>query len=85
MVMLDMIGPQMVFNEAGCHIDLIWKDRTPLNTDLAIPLTATATFDDYTLTPDVMLIPGGLMGSIACMNDPQVLDFVQKAGKKPAG
>ncbi len=81
MVMLDMIGPQMVFNEAGCRIDLVWKDRTAVKTDLAIPLTATATFDEYTLTPDVLLIPGGLMGSIACMNDPRVLDFVKKKGE----
>ncbi len=82
MVMLDMIGPQMVFNEAGCNIDLVWKDRAAVSTDLAIPLTATATFNEYTHAPDVLLIPGGLMGSIACMNDPLVLDFVQKTGKK---
>ncbi|MCC7005146.1 MAG: DJ-1/PfpI family protein [Ottowia sp.] len=80
MVMLDMIGPQMVFNEAECNIDLIWKDRAPIATDLGIPITATCTFDEYAIAPDVLLIPGGLMGGIACMNDPQVLDFVQKKG-----
>ncbi len=81
MTPLDMIGPQTVFMEAGCQVDLLWKNYQPIVTDLGIPLTATTTFDEYSIIPDVLLIPGGI-GSIDYMNDLNLLEFIQKISKK---
>ncbi len=80
MTPLDMIGPQTIFAEADCRVDLLWKNDIPVMTDLGIPIAATATFDSYDVIPDVLLIPGGI-GSINCMNDKTVLDFLQTKGR----
>lgn len=80
MVMMDLAGPQTTLFIAGCEIALVGKDRTPVSTDIGIPVTPTATIADYTEKADVLFIPGGIMGTTACMNDPAVLDFVARTG-----
>lgn len=77
MILLDLVGPQTVLNIAGCDIDLVWKSRDAVSTDVGVPLIPTATFEDYDAQPDVLFVPGGLMGSLDCMGDPAVLAFLR--------
>jgi len=77
MVLLDLVGPQTALAIAGCQIDLVGKEAAPVSTGLGIPVAPTATFADYDQTPDVLFVPGGLMGSIAIMEDDATLDFLR--------
>ncbi|QNA85483.1 DJ-1/PfpI family protein [Sphingomonas sp. So64.6b] len=82
MIALDLIGPMTVLNILRCRIDLVWKDKTPISTELGIPFTATRTFEDCPRDLDVLLVPGGILGTIDCMNDPQVMAFLADRGSR---
>lgn len=82
MVALDLIGPMTVFNIMRFDVQLVWKDKTPVSTDVGIPLTATQTFEECPKGLDVLFVPGGSMGTIACMNDPEVCSFLADRGSR---
>ena len=81
MVMLDLAGPMTIFRILRCNVHLVWKDRQPCATDL-FPVTPTHTFSECPLDLDVLMIPGGILGTVNCMNDPQVLAFVSSRGNR---
>lgn len=82
MILLDLVGPLTALNILRADIHTVWKDRTPCDTDVGIPVTARSTFDDCPADLDVLFVPGGLMGSIACMNDPAVCAFLADRGAR---
>ena len=82
MVAFDLIGPMTVFNIMRFDVQLVWKDKTPVSTDVRIPITATQTFDECPKDVDVLFVPGGLMGTIDCMNDPDVCSFLADRGAR---
>lgn len=82
MVLLDLIGPMTVFNVLECEIHLVWKDKSPSMTDLRVPVVPTTTFGECPADLDVLFVPGGTMGTIACMNDPEVLAFMANCGAR---
>lgn len=82
MVMQDLVGPLTAFNLTMGDIRLVWKDKTPVSTDVNIPVTATHDFQDCPETADVFFVPGGLTGSVALMQDQEVLDFVASRAAK---
>lgn len=77
MVLIDLVGPMTVLKMAGCDVDLVAKDRTPVSTDVGVLLAPTATFADAGHRSDVVFVPGGLMGSIASMGDDATLDWLR--------
>lgn len=80
MIALDLVGPMTVFKIMRWNMQLIWKEAIPVATDVGITVAATTTFSQAYSDPDIFFIPGGIMGTIACMQDPIVLDFVAKRG-----
>ncbi len=82
MVALDLIGPMTVFNIMRFEVQLVWKNKAPISTDVGIPLTATQTFEECPRDLDVIFVPGGIMGTIACMNDPDVCTFLMDRGSR---
>ena len=82
MVALDLIGPMTVFNILRCKVDLVWKDKAPVATDVGIPFAATRTFAECPRDLDVLFVPGGIMGTIDCMNDPAVCGFLADRGSR---
>jgi transcriptional regulator GlxA family with amidase domain len=80
MVMIDLIGPQTVFNLTMGKIHLVWKDRTPVTTDVGIPVTATTTFAECPRDVDVLFVPGGLGGTIDLLDDAETLAFLREMG-----
>lgn len=82
MVLLDLIGPMTVFTILGCNVQLVWKDKRPVTTDVRIPLVATRTFEECPRELDVLFVPGGIMGTIDCMNDPAVCAFLADRGAR---
>lgn len=83
MVMQDLIGPLTVFNlMRGSQIHLVWKDKQPVSTELGIAVTPTTSFADCPKDVDVLFVPGGLDGTIALMDDPEVLAFLADRGSR---
>jgi cyclohexyl-isocyanide hydratase len=82
MVMQDLIGPLTVFNFLQAEIHLIWKDRTPVMTEVGIPITPSTAFADCPKDLDVLFSPGGLAGTIAAMEDPVVVNFFADRGAR---
>lgn len=82
MVALDLIGPMTVFRIARFDVQLVWKDTAPVATDVGLPIAATRTFAQYPAAPDVLFVPGGTMGTIACMDDPAVCEFLADRGAR---
>ena len=81
MILLDLVGPQTVFSILQADVRLVWKSKEPIPTDVGIPLVASDTFETCPNDLDVLLVPGGLGGSIACMNDTAVLRFLAERGE----
>lgn len=82
MVLLDLVGPQTGFSLLMAKVHLVWKDRAPLTTDVGIAIAPTTTFADCPEALDVLFVPGGLKGSVACMEDAEVLDFLAARGAR---
>lgn len=77
MILLDLVGPQTMLTVLGSTIHLVGETLAPVSTDVGIPVTPTTTFADCPRDLDVLFVPGGLMGTIACMNNSAVLGFLQ--------
>lgn len=82
MVLLDLIGPQTALSLGMAEIHLVWKSKTPVSTDVNIPIMPTKTFAEAPKDLDVLFVPGGLKGSTACMSDPEVLAFLADRGSR---
>ena len=82
MVMQDLVGPLTVFNILGCEIHLVWKNLQPVSTEIGIPVSPSTTFADCPRDLDVLFAPGGLAGTIAVMDDPDVLSFFADRGRR---
>ncbi len=82
MVMLDLIGAQTFFKLMRSDIHLVWKDLTPVPTELGLTVAPNCTFADCPRDVDVLFVPGGLEGSVAVMDDAAVLDFLADRGSR---
>ncbi len=82
MVLIDLVGPQSVFNLTGGKIHLVGKDRTPVPTELGISVTPTTSFADCPRDVDVLFVPGGLDGTVALLDDAETLAFLREVGGK---
>jgi cyclohexyl-isocyanide hydratase len=82
MVLMDLDGPLTVFSLLMANVLLISKDTAPVRTNVGIMVQPTATFENCPRDLDVLFVPGGLKGTVACMADQQVLDFLADRGKR---
>lgn len=82
MVALDLLGPMTVFKVMRFNIELVWKDKTPVSTDVGLPIAATHSFDECTRDLDVLFVPGGILGTVDCMNDPETCAFLADRGAR---
>ncbi|MBP0491247.1 DJ-1/PfpI family protein [Roseomonas indoligenes] len=80
MIMLDLVGPQTILNMLGSDIHLVGETRDPVLTDISLPVAPTCTLAECPRDLDVLFVPGGLMGSVACMKSGAVLDFLVDRG-----
>ena len=59
MAALNLIGPMTVFNIMRWNVQLVWKDKSPVSTDIGIPFAATKTFAETPRDLDVLFVPAG--------------------------
>jgi cyclohexyl-isocyanide hydratase len=81
MILLDLVAPQTILNVLGAEIHLVGETMAPVSTDVGLNLAPTVTFADCPRDLDVLFVPGGLMGSIDCMRNQAVLDFLSEQAK----
>jgi putative intracellular protease/amidase len=81
MVLLDLVGPQTVLSLSMAKVHLVWKERTAVSTDVGITVQPTTTFTDCPERLDVLFVPGGLKGTIAAMDDRDVVAFLASRGQ----
>lgn len=80
---LDLVGPHMVFAMLGnVDVHLVWKRKEVLTCEPALPIQATATFDECPRNLDVLCVPGGINGTFALMNDGDTLSFLADRGAR---
>jgi cyclohexyl-isocyanide hydratase len=83
LTVLDLIGPQLPLAFLpGRSTQLVWKTRETVISDTGVPVQPTMTFDETPEEVEILFIPGGIMGTVAAMQDPEVLDFVASRGAK---
>jgi cyclohexyl-isocyanide hydratase len=88
MFLLDLVGPLAVFEAMmNREIHLIWKNLEPVNNiknDYAafIPVQPTTTFDNCPEDLDVLFVPGGVPGTMAMMEDPELITYLKTKGSK---
>jgi cyclohexyl-isocyanide hydratase len=80
-IQLDVMGAyQVLAFPPNTQVYLIWKTLTPIVSNEDLTLTPTVTFADCPPL-DVICVPGGGMGQIEVMKDPENLDFLQQQAK----
>lgn len=77
---LDAIGAYEVFSQLPeSEVTFVSSRRGPIRTDTrALALGADATFADLP-HPDILLVPGGMVGSLAAAKNDALIDWVQQA------
>jgi cyclohexyl-isocyanide hydratase len=75
---LDLIGPQTIFSMmTDTKVHLVWKTIEPVTSDSGITITPTATFATCPQDLGVLFVPGGTFGTVAMMEDEEVLEFLR--------
>ena len=82
MVLLDLLGPHTVFNLLRADVHLVAKDRVPVPTDVGYLMTPTMTLGECPMDLDVLFVPGGFEGTVALMDDDDVLNFLATRGAR---
>jgi cyclohexyl-isocyanide hydratase len=83
LTVLDLIGPQMPLAFLpGRTTHLVWKNRDTVVSDTGVPIQPTLTFAECPEEVEILFVPGGTMGTVAAMQDPEVLDFVASRGER---
>lgn len=74
---LDLIGPHSVLSGlANTRVRVVWKTKNPIPFQ-GFTLTPDTLFEECPEKVDVLFVPGGGPGTIAALNDPAVLSFLQ--------
>lgn len=77
-IQLDVLGAyQFLTFPPNTQVHLIWKTLTPITSSEGLTLTPTVTLE-HCPPLDVICVPGGGMGQIEVMKDPEILDFLKQ-------
>lgn len=82
MVALDPTGPLTVFKVSRFDTMLVGKSTAPVPTAEGLPVGATHAFSQCPENVDVLFVPGGIVGTIDAMNDPEILQFLADRGTR---
>lgn len=75
---LDLLGPHAIFSDLlNTQVHLVWKTKGVVNAGRGIQLS-TIPFADVPPNLDVLFLPGGTMGTMAAMRDPELLAFLRE-------
>lgn len=80
-IQLDVMGAFQVLSFPACtQVHLIWKTLNPIVSNEGLTIAPTVTLS--TCPPlDVICVPGGGIGQIEMMKDPEILNFLRQQSK----
>lgn len=80
---LDAIGPQhMLAAMTGATVRFIAATTAPVKTESGFEITPHLSFDQCPQQLDLLLIPGGTLGTLQAMEDKSVLTFITQAAAR---
>jgi len=80
---LDLVGPHPFFAELpNSQVHLLWKDLNPVASSLGYSIVPTTFIRNCPRDLDVLFVPGGTTGTIAMMNDGEILSFLADRGSR---
>lgn len=75
---LDLIGPHTIFAQlSSAEVHLVGKTLDPVTSDAGITMSPTRSFATCPERLDVLFVPGGTFGTVAMMEDAEVLAFLR--------
>lgn len=79
--LLDFAGPHAALSSIpGARAGLYWKECGQVRTDSGAIVFADHSLDEVPDKPTVLLVPGGVAGTMSLLEDRQVLDWLKKVG-----
>jgi len=83
LTLLDLIGPQQFLASLGnVQVHLVAKEPGPVTSDSGVVIQPGATFESCPEKLTLLFVPGGSEGTVACLRDEAVLDFLATRGAK---
>jgi putative intracellular protease/amidase len=83
MTALDFVGPQYMFaGLMGATVHHVAKTMEPVVSDSRLALMPTATLAECPRDLDILFVPGGGAGTIAAMQDAELLAFLADRGPR---
>ena len=75
---LDLVGPESIFSAMRTHrVVQIWKTKAPVLSLSGLGIVPTMTFAEAPELVDILFVPGGSLGTVSAMEDPEVLGFLE--------
>jgi cyclohexyl-isocyanide hydratase len=80
---LDLVGPHyMLGNLMGATVHIVAKSKDPVVSDMKLTVVPTATLDECPADLDIICIPGGSTGTLAAMQDKEIIAFLKDRGSR---
>lgn len=81
--LLDLVGPHAILSmTAGLQVSIVAKTKDPVRTDSGVQITPHKTLQETTEEPLILFVPGGTQGTLAAMEDKEIIDFLKSRGAK---
>lgn len=82
MFALDLIGPYSVLSGLmNTQVHLVWKDTNPVDAT-GVKIVPSGTLAQCPSELDVLMVPGGGLGTMAMMSDPAIIEFLRDRGSR---
>jgi cyclohexyl-isocyanide hydratase len=83
MTALDFVGPQTIFATLGnVRVHFVSKDKKPVLTDTGLTILPSDDLESCPKDLTVLFVPGGGLGTVAAMKDPETLAFLKDRGSR---
>lgn len=83
MTALDFVGPQHMFASLmGAKVHHVAKTMQPVVSDTQLAFLPTVTTDQCPCELDILFVPGGGAGTLAALQDAQILAFLANRGPR---
>lgn len=80
---LDLLGPHSILSMVdGLQVSIVAKTKDPVTTDSRLTILPQKTLKECTEEPLLIFVPGGTRGTLAAMEDKEIIDFLKTRGAK---
>jgi cyclohexyl-isocyanide hydratase len=80
---LDLVGPyHMLGNLMGAKTFIVAKTKEPVVSDMGLTVVPTMSLAECPADIDIICVPGGSDGTLAAMEDPEIIGFLRDRGAR---